>query len=309
MPFAEGEKMDTAFHPPRVRHAGFAGSWYPLDATELESFVEVSLQEAKERELKKGSFYPEGKFAILPHAGLSFSQRGIAPFFLHFPPQAERVLIIAPSHYTSLYSDELSVGFFDEYETPLGNLGGFSLSFGIKGGERAIQSEHAVEMVMPYLAWVAKTRKQDLSISTALVSHLSDCSKAKEIARQLIDDLGEEALRSGKTLVLASSDFTHYGRRFAHTPYGNNLPRAIFNRVKEDDLALSALLIDGNIKEALSFCENHHSTVCGLASGAIVATLASYFNAKGTLCEYYTSNDVFENEEDEFAAYSSIIWS
>jgi AmmeMemoRadiSam system protein B len=301
--------MDTVVHSPKVRHAGFAGSWYPLESSELESFIDVSLQEAKDREVQKGSLYPVARFAILPHAGLMFSQRGLAPFFIHFPPQAERVLILAPSHYTSLYSDELTTGSFDEYETPLGNLAGFSLSCGLKGGERAIQSEHAVEMVLPYLAWLAKTRQQHLSVSTALVSHLSNSSKAKEIAHQIQEDLGEESLRTGKTLVIASSDFTHYGRRFDHTPYAHNLPRAIFNRVKEDDLTLSSLLINGHIQEALAFCEEHHSTVCGLAPGAIVASLAAFFNAKGSLSEYYTSNDVFENEEDEFVAYSSIIWS
>jgi AmmeMemoRadiSam system protein B len=301
--------MDAVFHSPKVRHASFAGSWYPIEASDLASFIKTSLQEAEERETQKGSLYPEGRFAILPHAGLSFSSRGLASFFLHLPPQAERVLILAPSHYSSLYSDQLTTGFFDSYETPLGNLEGFSLSFGIKGGEKAIQNEHAVEMVLPYLAWIAKNRKQPIAVCAALISHLNSSLKAKELALQIIGELGEASLREGKTLVLASSDFTHYGHRFAHTPYENNLPRAIFNRVKEDDFSLSSFLVDGNITEALAFCEKHHSTVCGLAPGVLVASLAKYFNAKGSVAEYYTSNDVIGNEDTEFVAYSSIIWS
>lgn len=293
---------------PKVRHARFAESWYPGRQAELASFVDASLAEATERE-RSGSLYLASRFAVLPHAGLMFSSRGIAPFFLHFPPQTERVLVISPSHYHLLESDVLTTGSFGAYETPLGRLKGFSLRCGKPGGEMAIEDEHAVEMVLPYLAHLQEKRKKSISVCTALVSQVRSVMKAEEIARCLFEEFGGEQLESGRTVVIASSDFTHYGFRFAYTPYAGFAPTEIFRKVKEDDLALSSLLASGDGRGALEFGLRHHSTVCGLAGGIIVSLLASHCNATGRVVDYYTSNEILENQADEFVAYSTILWS
>jgi AmmeMemoRadiSam system protein B len=293
-------------HTENIRQARFAGSWYPDDPAELESFVDVSLAEARERGKQAR---PSGCFAMLPHAGLMFSGRGIASFFVQFPPQAERILVLAPSHYHLLESDVLTVGSFDAYKTPLGTLKGFSLHSGRKGGEQAIRDEHAVEMVLPFVAAVQAKRKRPLSVCTALVSQIRSVVKAEEIARTLYDELGKEELESGRSVVMASSDFTHYGFRFGYTPYAGLAPSKIRNKVKDDDLFLSGLLRDGNLAGALEFSIFRHSTVCGLAAGLVVSSLASHCGASGTVVDYYDSNDILENDADEFVAYSTIVWS
>ncbi len=215
---------------------------------------------------------------------------------------------MAPSHYIALNSDELILGSFTGYETPLGNLDAFSLSSGQQGGEKAIENEHAVEMVLPYLAWIAK-QGQNLSVCTALVSHLTSSDRAREIALTLIDELGEAELLSGKTLVIASSDFTHYGRRFGHTPFAGDSMPTIEDKVKKDDSVLSSLLASGNVKQAMDFCKKHQSTVFGIAASSIVASLAAELKATGRLVDYYTSNEVYASDQDEFVAYATILWS
>ena len=294
----------------KVRHAGFSGSWYPNDPHSLEIFLSDSLSQAQnEKKKEKEDASASNRFAILPHAGLSYSSRGIAPFFLHLPIQAEKLLILAPSHYTELPPDLFSGGDFLEYQTPLGSIPCFDFTLGQKGSERALENEHAVEMVLPFLALYNKHAERPVSVSSALISQVRSKEAVDFLASQLLSELGETNLRDKKTLVIASSDFTHYGRRFGHTPYEMFAPSLQMKKVQEHDLALSSLLSQGEVEKAFAFCTQNASTVCGIAAALIVSALARKVGAVGRMEQYYTSNDIYPSSEDEFVAYSTILWS
>ncbi len=285
-----------------IRHAKLAGSWYPKDTHVLENLIEQAFSALTEQ-------FPPSTCAVLPHAGISYSALGMAPFFNHLPPQAERLVLLAPSHTTSLNPDRLVGGSFTGYATPLGTLQGFSLPSVNRGFDQAIEREHAVEMAMPFIAYQNKRREKQISFSPALISTITNGFALSEICDNLVSDIGRKSLKSGETLLVASSDFTHYGRRFGYAPYARLGPSAQREKVKEDDLTLASLLAKGRSEEALAFYNEKKPTVCGIAPSVIVSEIARRLGLVGSVASYYTSYDLEPSSGDSFVAYCTILWS
>ena len=280
-----------------IRQAFYAGSWYPKDPTALSDLVEASILEvASHSDYQKGPY----RFGVLPHAGLFYSKTGIAPYFASSMDDIKKIVVISPSHYTSLPLDMLVSAPLGGCETPLGLLDCFNLAGADLKWFSAVQSEHALEMVLPYIAMKAKEAK----VALAMVSHFSSHEAIEQMGRKLIESLGQEALSDGSTAIIASSDFTHYGPRFGYTPYTNKAPQ----KVKEDDLALNRLLCEGRVKEALGFCMQKRSTVCGYAPALLVSYIAKQLKCNGWVADYYTSLDVSASSDANFVAYSTILW-
>jgi len=285
-----------------TRRAKFAGSWYPRDKHVLEDLLFQAFSLVKKQP-------PSSSCAVLPHAGLSFSALGMADFFYDLPPQAERLVLLAPSHTTSLNPDRLVGGDFTSYATPLGAIEGFSLSSVNKGFDQAIEREHAVEMVLPFIAYLNKSREKQIAYCPALISKITNGFVLSEICDKLVSDIGRASLKSGKTLLVASSDFTHYGRRFDYVPYARLERSAQRDRVKEDDLALARLLAEGKSNEALALSSAKKLTVCGIAPSVIVSEIAKRLGLKGSIASYYSSYDIAPSNDESFVAYCTILWS
>ncbi len=277
-----------------IRKAQFAGSWYPADPHSLKALIDQSIAPLVR------SVRPY-RFAVLPHAGLFYSKDGIAPFFAADLSSVEQALIIAPSHYANLAPNIVASAPLSACETPIGTLKVQNLRFADPRFFSAVQSEHALEMVLPYLANLGAAP----AVSLALVSHTTDAANVFSIAAMLIEEVGLARLKEGEVVVIASSDFTHYGPRFGYTPYQSDVHR----RVKEDDLTLSTMLSEGKIEEAHAFCSAHGHTVCGCSASLIVAAMAHFLGSTGQVASYYTSADVAHSTDANFVAYSTILWS
>ncbi len=280
-----------------MRDAQYAGSWYPKDPEMLRLLVTESIEESKRRETYQRGPY---RFAVLPHAGLFYSSSGIAPFFTAGLGPIERILVISPSHYATLPPNSIVSAPLSGSRTPLGDVEAFNLGSAQPRWFSAIQSEHALEMVLPFIA----AQNSSVKVALAMISHFTEAEAIEQLAGQLVEELGKEHLETGSTAIIASSDFTHYGPRFGYTPYGSRAE----GKVKEDDLSLAHLLSEGRVSEALAFCTAKHSTVCGYAAALLVSSLAKRFLCKGWVADYYTSLDVSSSNEANFVAYSTILW-
>jgi len=280
-----------------IRKALFAGSWYPADQQTLKLLISESIETV----LKHTTYqHCPCRFAVLPHAGLFYSKTGIAPFFAADLSKIQRLVVLAPSHYANLSPDCLVSAPLDGLETPLGMLESQNLDNAQAKYFSAIQSEHALEMVLPYIASLSPRPK----VTLALISHFSQPQAVKSIGDALLAQVGEEEIKAGRTAFIASSDFTHYGPRFGYTPYQSGAPM----RVREDDLALSHLLCEGRIEEAFAFCSSKRSTVCGYAPAMVVSYIASRMQSRGWVADYYTSLDISSSPDANFVAYSTILW-
>lgn len=285
-----------------IRRAKFAGSWYPKDKYVLEDLIEQAISSLS------GQFSPS-TCAVLPHAGISFSALGMAAFFQNLPPQTERLVLLGPSHTTSLDPDRLVGGNFTGYATPFGNVDGFSLSSVVRGFDQAIEREHAVEMILPFIAYMNKSREKQISYSPALISKVTNGFVLAELCDRLVSDIGRKSLKSGETVLVASSDFTHYGSRFGYTPYSRLSLGAQKERVREDDLVLARLLAAGKSEGALALYNEKKPTICGIAPSVIISEIARRLGLAGSIASYYSSYDIAPSSGDSFVAYCTILWS
>lgn len=261
-----------------IRKARFRGSWYPYSANDNERIT--------------GTLDSSGDIcmAVLPHAGLVYSGEIIKAFFEKIPLNTEKAVIISPSHYFHLPPGRIITSDFTSAETPFGNVAARRLQAeGTMIANDVIAAEHGLEMFLPFAG------KRNLSVSFGVISSLCNPSEAAEIAASLIPFLDD------RTILIASSDFTHYGKRFGYTPYESD---ALQKTIAHDRLC-ALLLAEGKGCEA--YCCYHESTICGIAAASIAAEISRITGLSGSLGENSTSAELTGDEED-FVSYQSVLW-
>lgn len=259
------------------RTLALAGRWYPADTDGLDRMIPPQQEPGG---LANG---------VLPHAGLLYSAPLIAGFFGSLAEGVRTIMILSPSHYYPLKADTLYSYPYDEAETPYGDIEAVPFPLPYRECRDAVDREHGIEMFLPFIG------KRKLSVSFALISHLSSGRMAEDIAAELAGRL------DGSTAVIASSDFTHYGLRFGYAPYAEEAAR----HVKEHDQEAARLLASG--KAAAAYDEYRNSTICGIAPAAIVSALSRIQGLEGYAGGYYTSADI-TGEEDDFVSYATVLW-
>lgn len=292
-----------------MRKAWYAGTWYAAEPDSLRETIEHAIDQVKKDDSasnQRGAI----RFAVLPHAGLAYSARGIAHLVVHAPPTIERVLIISPSHTTVLPENTLSFGRFSGYETPLGTLQSFSTTLESEGPDvsHAIQREHAVEMVLPFLSFLQQKQESPIHVSMALISQVTEAAHAMRLAQSIVGALGEEELETGRTLVLSSSDFTHYGQRFGYAPFGVHVDDKVAQKVKKEDLVVANQLSRCELGPIFLSQRMRKTTICGIGGATIVSGLAKYLDTVGWVADYYSSRDVLGSEATDFVAYGTVLW-
>lgn len=264
----------------------FAGYWYPSDKDELRDLI---------------AFQPEPgdpiRSAILPHAGLFFSHRGIAHYLARVDRGITRVIVLSPSHYYYLKPNEiLGSRSFDSAQTPFGSLSMVPLEGAAPGGEAQIQREHAVEMVLPGL----KETLPDVTVSMGLVSQVDE-GQVEALAGLVLRQMDDH------TSLVASSDFTHYGEGFRYFPYGLAITDGVRAKVRDDDRELAGLLAQGEWRQALRLSNARHSTVCGIAANVIASCVNSSLGLVGEIADSYDSFGLSGGGES-FVSYVTVLW-
>ena len=259
------------------RYARFAGTWYPDDPGRLRRLVDTEME------------YGNAIMGILPHAGLAYSGPLIRTFFARLSPRVRRILLISPSHYFYIRPDDLISSSFTSSATPLGSIATIPVDIG-GISDRCIQAEHGVEMFLPYIA-----ARGGLSVSYLMISSLSSYQNAERIAESILRHIDEG------TAIIASSDFTHYGRSYGYMPYGDDG----YDKVAEHDDTIAGLLACNKAEEALEAAEG--GTICGIAPAVITATIARMRGLAGHVGNHATSADMNGDRRD-FVSYRTILW-
>lgn len=262
-----------------IRKARFAGLWYPAEKEALEAIT--------------GDMQGSGPYdaAVLPHAGLMYSGILIRSVLSRIPIDTERVIILSPSHYFHLPPSLLATSSFSEAETPFGMLRCSPLDIpdAVLCNE-AVAAEHGVEMFLPFIR-----RRGDISVSFGIISSLRTEEDASAIAHRIAGKAGE------RTVLIASSDFTHYGKRFGYTPYGNDGRK----ETESHDDRCAEMLAEG--KGCRAYSEYRNSTICGIAAAAIAAEYSSQLGLKGERGDHALSSDI-SADSDGFVSYRTVMW-
>jgi len=192
----------------KVRQPAVAGAFYPADPKALSQMIDEMLAKAAPPAV-------DGEIlaAVSPHAGYPFSGPVAAWTYAALKSHKyARVVLIAPSHYVGF--DFTSVYDGDGYATPLGEIpvdNEFArrlakMSSTMQLSEKGHQStqdapEHSVEVQLP---WLQKVLGNFELVPIVMGDQSYESSRALGVA------LAKMLHNSHDTLVLASSDLSHY---------------------------------------------------------------------------------------------------
>ncbi len=264
-----------------IRESAKAGSWYEGEPKALKREIGKYLSNVKlDDEVK--SLRPFS--LIVPHAGHQYSGQCAAyGYSLIKDKPFKKVIIIGPSHYVGFRG--VSVSKATHYQTPLGlveidtsaceTLLGNKQLFSYQ--KAADSEEHSLEIQLPFLQSVLSGYK----IVPLIVGEIENYSQTASAINRIIDD---------KTLLIISSDFTHYGESFGYVPFRDNLKD---NIKKLDDGAITEI-INISPEGFHRYINSTGATICGYKPILLLLHLLKKegITSKGVLLNYYTSGDL-----------------
>ncbi|MBI4712101.1 MAG: AmmeMemoRadiSam system radical SAM enzyme [Planctomycetes bacterium] len=282
----------------KVREPALAGTWYKGKADELRKTITNFLFKVPTSVTEQ---YKDATIVglVSPHAGHEYSGQCAAYGYAAIKDKSyKRVVIMGPSHHAGFKG--VAVTNATHYKTPLGTveidqpvcqalLKNADL-FSVHPDADAL--EHSLEIQLPFLQTVITGYKLvPLIIGDVRDKELAAVAKA---IRQITDN---------ETLVIASSDFTHYGPRFGYVPFEDNIKE---NLRKLDGGAIDkivSLSADGFTK----YINSTGATVCGYRPIAILLHLLPK-ETQANLLDYYTSGDLLGDYTDT-VSYASICFT
>jgi AmmeMemoRadiSam system protein B/AmmeMemoRadiSam system protein A len=194
----------------KVRRAGVAGSFYPADPAELTAMMDGYMAVAKVPEIDGPILAVVG-----PHAGYPYSGPVAAYSYAALMGRKyARVVVIAPSHFEAFGFTSVYDG--DAYSTPLGtirvdkefakHLSGMQSSIRLSDrGHTPVgrDAEHAIEVQLPWLQRVLG----DFALVPIIMGGQS-YENSRDLGVSLAKLIAKES--GGSTLIVASSDLSHY---------------------------------------------------------------------------------------------------
>src|ERR1039457_6474444 len=264
---------------PKVRRAGVAGSFYPAEPQPLSATIDEMLARAPPPPISAPILA-----VVAPHAGYQYSGPVAAYTYAALKGRKfSRVVVIAPSHYESF--DFTSVYEGDGYATPLGTvqvdkafarqLAQMSPTMRLSSQGHAATpagAEHAVEVELP---WLQKVLGDFKLVPIVMGDQSYENSRALGVA---LAKLIKSEANPGDTLVLASSDLSHYH------PYDE--------AVKIDHKTLHAL----EAWDYYSMSQNFQTRVWEACGGAPIVAAMSYAERMGAnqarVLKYANSGDI-----------------
>jgi AmmeMemoRadiSam system protein B len=221
---------------------------------------------------------------ICPHAGYVYSGPVAASSFyeLAIDGKPDTVVLLGPNH--TGYGSGLALMREGIWRTPLGDVEVDSVisdailheSNMVDVDEVAHRYEHSIEVQLPFLQFLYGNSFKIVPICYLM----QDYESAIEVGRALT-----EALNATNTVVIASSDMTHY--------------ESAKTAGAKDHAALKAVT-DLNAKRFYEIVETQNITACGYAPIASLITYSIGVCAKAQLLSYHSSGDITED-------YSSVV--
>jgi len=269
-----------------ARKAFVAGQFYEARSDKLESQIkDCFTSENGPGELPITKRRSLVSAIIAPHAGYTFSGPCAAWAYkeLAEAPFADAYIVLGTNH-SGLGPSCTSL---ENYETPFGIVRTEQTfakmlmeKCGLVEDASAHAVEHSIEVQLPFLQFVNMEFLNELKIVPILVSGDSDFKK-------LGLDIKEAALDYGKKVfIIASSDFTHYGRNYHYVPFSSEVQKQLYELDSKAIDFIKGFDADG----LLRYLRETGATVCG--SAPIATLLASLRAKKAKLLQYYTSGDI-----------------
>ena len=277
-----------------VRSPSVAGQFYEADPGRLRRQIEASfLHSLGPGELPTRGEKLEGDIVacISPHAGIMYSGACAAHVYsvLSRQKKPDKIVILGTNH-TGIGGVSTS---FEDWITPLGvaRVDREAITrLGIEVNEHAHRFEHSIEVQLPFLKYIWG----DFEFVPILVSPVPGA----------YDDLAERIAGLGDVLVIASSDFTHYGLNYGYLPFTDN-PR---ERLRELDMGAIKKIVELDETGFNEYIALTGATICGYAPITSAIKAAKLLGANSAeLLKYTTSGDIV-GDYSSAVGYAAIVF-
>ena len=262
-----------------MRKAAVAGSFYAGRREELKRQIEDCFRHPLGPGKLPGKPKEERRILglVSPHAGYIYSGPVAAYGFLELASEAEPevVVVLGPNHRGMGASIALSQE--EEWQTPLGTVKVdreigrkiISESRWARWDDLAHQFEHSLEVQLPFLQYIYTEKFRIVPIAMMR----QDLGPSQDLGQAIAS-----ALKGKDSLIIASTDFTHYEPQSQAS--------------KKDRLALETIL-NLDPKQLETTVNAHNITMCGYGPVMAMLTAAKLIGAnKARLLRYATSGDV-----------------
>lgn len=277
--------------------SSIAGSWYPGTAAGIRAVAQAWEAESP----GGGADSAAPNVLVLPHAGWAYSGETAWSAVRKLSGAAfRRVVVLAPSH-RAWIENRLVAPESDAVSTPLGKiridrewLDRLALLAPVQRDDRIHRGEHSAQIEFPLLqlALGGEFTIVPLVIGRLGADQMGMCARA--LSR----------LMDASTLLVISSDFTHYGDDFAYSPYGTSGGKRVRERVAAVDAQAISLISRCDADGFAGFIGETGATICG----HVPIELALHAFPGGTtptLVRYATSGDA-DGDYTRFVCYAAM---
>ena len=277
-----------------VRTPHVAGQFYEADPDRLRKQIEASFL----HHLGPGELPPSGDKSerdivacVSPHAGYMYSGMCAAHIYSKLNQQAKpKTIVILGTNHTGMGGVTTSI---EDWATPLGTARVDKEAIrqlGVEVNERAHRYEHSIEVQLPFLQYIW----EDFEFVPIIVS-----------PRLGVDfDLEDRIAELEDVLVIASSDFTHYGLNYGYMPFTDNVKE----RLRELDMGAIKKIENLDETGFADYITATGATICGHAPITAASKTVKLLGAKkAELLKYTTSGDIV-GDYSSAVAYAAIVF-
>jgi hypothetical protein len=278
----------------KVRRPILAGSWYESSPAALDSSAARFLRgEGRpsvpfpEGSAEARRWVEEGRYPValvVPHAGHVYSGpcAGLTLGLLRGAP-VHRVILIGPSHRLSFRGAALPED--AAFATPLGRIEldraaikalGRRPGFAVNAPAHA--SEHSLEIELPLLQ---KALPPGFTLVPIVIGR---------VTREELRSIGAAVaslLEEPGTVLVVSSDFTHFGPNYDYQPFRTEVPR----RLAELDGGAVQRILSRDLAGFEAYLDSTDATICGAAPIRILLQALEGRDLEGRWIDYYRSGD------------------
>ncbi len=270
-----------------------AQGFYPWNKKELLSMLNFLFTKVDKTKLPSFSNVLGG---VVPHAGYVYSGVTAAHFYEVLKGKDIKKVIILGTNHTGL-GEPVSIS-REDWETPLGVVpvdleladALMEKSSVFKVDELAHLYEHSIEVQLPFLQYTL----QDFTFLPICITSEAHKNLYAEVGKAISEVMDES------TVLIASSDFTHFGQGYGFMPVNNYG----VEWVRKTDMKAIEAILSLDVDDFLSIAKE--TTICGKgAIASLMCTMKYFEGVEGKLIHYSTSYDVSGNE-DMIVGYASI---
>lgn len=274
-----------------------AGTWYPGSEKGIRRAVELWEASAPHSETAA----EKANVLILPHAGWAYSGEIAWQAVRQIKgAKFKRVVLLAPSH-RAWIDNRLVAPESSAVSTPLGEIAidrdfidRLALAAPLVKNDRVHSAEHATQIEYPFLqlALGEGFKIVPLIAGSFGKDQMDMCARALS---QLMDS---------ETLLVVSSDFTHYGSDFDYAPYGLSGGQNVREQAAAVDKAALDCIAGCDADGFSAHVAKTGATICGHVPIEL-ALRAFPANASLACVRYATSGDL-EGDYTRFVCYAAV---